>query len=65
MTLTPDQHDSTPAMPITATQKVRFGQTATDLDDARIQDYIQANFGTEALKVIQAVLPILTRLARL
>ena len=58
-----DAHDSTPTVPLTEVQKIRFSELATDLEDARIQAYIEANFGIQALKLLQAVVPMLALLA--
>ena len=58
-----DVHDSTPTVPLTEVQKIRFSELATDLEDARIQAYIEANFGIQALKLLQAVVPMLALLA--
>lgn len=56
-------HDSAPTVPLTDVQKVRFTELAGDLEDARIQAYIEANFGIQALKLLQAVIPMLVSLA--
>jgi hypothetical protein len=55
-------HDSTPTVPLTEVQKVRFSELAGDLNDARIQAYIEANFGIQALKLLQAVVPLIAGL---
>ena len=57
-----EKHDSTPSVPLTALQVVRFSELAKDLDDAQIQAYIEANFGIQALKLLQAVIPMLASL---
>lgn len=56
------EHDSTPSVPLTDVQKVRFSELAKDLEDARIQAYIEANFGIQALKLLQAVVPMIAGL---
>ena len=55
-------HDSTPSVPLTDLQRVRFSGMAEELEDARIQAYIEANFGIQALKLLQAVVPMLLNL---
>ena len=57
-----NEHDSTPSIPLTDVQKVRFSELANDLRQAEIQAYIEANFGTQALNLLQAVVPMLAGL---
>ncbi len=55
-------HDSTPSVLLTEVQKVRFTELANDLHDAKIQAYIEATFGIQALNLLQAVVPMLVGL---
>ncbi len=57
-----DNHDSTPSIPLTDIQKVRFTALAADLQDTEIQAYVEANFGSQALKLLQAVVPMIAGL---
>lgn len=52
-------HVSAPSIPLTEVQKVRFSAIAEDLQDAKIQGYIEANFGIQALKLLQAIIPLI------
>lgn len=56
------KHDSTPSIPLTDVQKVRFLALANDLRQAEIQAYIETNFGTQALNLLQAVVPMIAGL---
>lgn len=58
-----EKHDSTPSVPLTDVQKVRFSELAEDLKDARIQAYIETNFGIQALKLLQAVVSMIPLVA--
>ncbi len=53
------EHNSEPTIPLTDVQKVRFTELAEDLQDHRIQAYVEANFGIQALKLLQAVVPLI------
>ncbi len=53
------EHNSEPTVPLTDVQKVRFMEVAEDLQDHRIQAYVEANFGIQALKLLQAVIPLI------
>ena len=57
-----EKHDSTPSVPLTDVQKIRFSELAKDLNTAEIQAYIEANFGIQALKLLQAVVPMIAGL---
>lgn len=57
-----EKHDSTPSVPLTDVQQMRWSEIAEDLRDARIQAYVEANFGIQALKVLQTIIPILAGL---
>ena len=52
-------HESEPTIPLTEIQKVRFSQLAEDLKDTRIQAYIEANFGIQALNLLKAVVAMI------
>lgn len=54
-----EDFDSEPAMPLTSVQRQRWTQMAADLQDTRIQGYIEANFGLQVLRLLQAIVPIL------
>ena len=56
------KHISAPSVPLTDVQKVRFSELAKDLQDAKIQGYIEANFGIQILKLLQAVVPLIAGL---
>lgn len=56
------EHISAPSVPLTDQQKVRFTELAEDLQQARIQAYIEANFGIQVLKLLQAVVPLIAGL---
>ncbi len=55
-------HDSTPTVPLTDVQKLHFSELAKDLKQAEVQAYVEANFGIQALKLLQAVVPMLAGL---
>ena len=56
------EHDSNPTVRLSEVQKIRYTEMAKDLEDARVQAYIEANFGLQALNLLQAVVPILAGL---
>ncbi len=51
-------HDSTPTIPLTDVQKIRFSELAENLRDVRVQAYIEVNFGIQALKLLQTLVPL-------
>ncbi len=53
------QHVSTPSFPLTEVQQVRFSELAGDLDNTEIRAYIEANFGIQALKLLQTIVPLI------
>ena len=55
-------HISTPSVPLTDVQRVRFTDAAKALKDAEVQAYIEANFGLQILRIIQMVLPMIAGL---
>lgn len=55
-------HKSTPTVPLTDVQKARFAEVAKDLQDKRLQAYIEANFGIQSLDLLKAVVPFLAGL---
>jgi len=54
--------DTTPTIPLTEVQKVRFSEMAKDLDNARIQGYVEANVLMKALELVKEFLPIITKI---
>ncbi len=52
----------TSVMPITTTEKMRYALMAKDLEDQRMQAFIEANFGIQALKLLKAVVPLIAAL---
>jgi len=58
-----ENHDSTPSVPLTDVQKVRFSELAKDLADTKIQAYIEANFGIKALDLLKSVVALIGDLA--
>ncbi len=52
-------HDSTPSIPLGRFYKTRFSQTAKDLENARVQAYIEANLGARVLELLQTVIPMI------
>lgn len=51
--------DSAPVLPVGKEIKIRFTTMAELLFDARIQGYIEANFGLQILRILQIIIPIL------
>ena len=45
--------------PLTEVEKMRYGMMAKSLEDQRMQAYIEANFGIQALRLLQVVVPFL------
>ena len=69
MPLSPDEfespkHDSTPTLPLTDAQKIRFSQAAKDLEQARIQGYVEANFALKLLDLVRELLPLVPGLGK-
>ena len=61
MTQTPlpiEQHDSTPTVPVTDIQKARLSEMAAQLENARIQGYIEANVLVKLLDLLKELLPL-------
>lgn len=56
------EHDSTPTVPFNKVEKIRFSEGAKALDDARLYAYVEANFGIQALKIVQQLIPMLVGL---
>lgn len=48
--------------PITPAEKMRYSLMARDLEEQRVQAYIEANFGIQALNLLKAVVPLLAGL---
>ncbi len=53
-----ENHDSSPTMPVTDEQRVRLGDLAKQLDQARIQGYVEANLATQLLQLVQEIVPL-------
>lgn len=53
------EHDSKPSLDEPTVQKISSSELAQTLSDTRIQGYIQANFGIQALKLVQQLVPLL------
>lgn len=51
--------NTTPAVPLTDAQKIRVSALAELLDNARVQGYIEANFGLKMLELAQVLVPLL------
>lgn len=51
--------DSEPVLPEPKVVKIRLTELAELLNDARIQGYIEANFGLQFLRLLQVIVPIL------
>lgn len=61
MPLDPDklqspQHPSPVTMPVPDQMKVRFGALATQMEQARIQGHVEANFALKLLDLVKDVL---------
>jgi len=54
-------HDSSPTIPLTDEQRVRLGDLAKQLDQARVQAYVEANLVVELLRLAQEILPLFLR----
>jgi len=53
-----ESHDSSPTIPLTDEQRVRLGDLAKQLDQARVQAYVEANLAIELLRLVQEILPL-------
>lgn len=56
------KHDSTPSVPPEKWERIRFSRVAGELDNARLQAFIEANLGIEALRTVQKIVPLLAGL---
>ncbi len=56
-----EDHDSSPTIPLTDAQRVRFGDLAKQLDQARVQAYVEANLAVELLRLAQEIIPLFLR----
>ena len=56
------EHDSMPTVPLTKLERIRCGEIAKALEDAKIQAYIEANFGIQALEAVKMIIPLLAGL---
>jgi hypothetical protein len=54
-----ENDDSSPTIPLTDEQRVRIGDLAAQLDQARVQGYVEANLATQLLQLVQAIAPSL------
>ena len=50
------QHPSSVTMPLPDAMKVRFGETAKQLEAAKVQGYVEANFAIKLLELVKDVL---------
>ena len=53
-----EDHDSSPTIPLNDQQRVRLGDLARQLDQARLQGYVEANLAVELLRLAQEILPL-------
>jgi hypothetical protein len=53
-----ESHDSNPTIPLTDEQRVRLGDLARQLDQARVQGYVEANLAIELLRLVQEIVPL-------
>ena len=53
-----EQHDSTPTVPLMDLQKIRLGDLAKQLENARTQGYIEANVLVKLLDLVRELLPL-------
>jgi len=51
-------HDSSPTIPLTDQQRVRLGNLARQLDQARTQGYVEANLAARLLQIVQEIVPL-------
>jgi len=54
--------NTTPTIPLTDEQKVRFSQAADSLTNALQQGYIEASVLTQLLNIVQQVLPLFLKI---
>jgi len=53
-----ENHDSSPTIPLTDAQRVRLGDLARQLDQARVQAYVEADLAIELLRLVQEIVPL-------
>jgi len=51
-------HDSTPTIPLNEVQQQRCKELARQLESARVQGYIEANFALKLLDLARELLPL-------
>ena len=54
--------DESNVFPLEEVEKIRYSKMATDLENQRVQAYIEANFGIQALNLLKAIVPLLAGL---
>ncbi len=57
-----EEHNSTSTVPDVELTRIGLTDAAKALGDAKVQAYIEANFGIQALKAVRAFLPMLAGL---
>ena len=51
-------HDSAPTIPLNEVQQQRCKELARDLEKARVQGYVEANFAIRLLDLVRELLPL-------
>ena len=51
--------DTTPTIELPEITKIRFSDAAKELENARVQQYIEANFALGALEIVKQVLSMI------
>ena len=62
MPLPTDTHNSTPTLPLNPAQQARFTELAQQLEQARIQGYVEANVLVRLLDLLKELLPLALKL---
>lgn len=55
------QHDSTPTLPLCDEMKVRFSETAKELEAAKVQGYLEASAILKLLDLVRDLVPLLLK----
>ena len=50
------QHQTSVTLPLCEETKVRFSQTARQLEEAKVQGYVEANFALKLLDLVKEIL---------
>jgi len=53
--------NTTPTLPLTTAQKVRCGLLAKELENAKVQGHVEANFAGRLLDFVQELLPLILK----